>query len=283
MMTRRFVCTVTSIVILAIPVAAAHGQTADVSGSPSDLASPTGHTILNHAIERASIQDDSGIELAFEYIVESAVESINGDGAVTETETARHRRYPLEGLLYDELIERDGRPLEEDDARKEKEKKSKFVREARAHAARGEPYEPDEMNVRFDRKLMDRYNTRLVGTDMIRGLTCWVLSFEPRNGRLPDNRRIDKALNRSAGRLWIAQDDFGVARISFEMQRPYRYLWGLIATLRHATGHFDFERLDANLWVPTSFDLELDLRVFFRRIRRHIRQNWVEHRQIGTF
>ena len=272
-----------SIVISAIPMAEAHGQLTDVSSSPNDLAFPTERTILDRAIERASTQDDSGIELAFEYIVESTVESINGDGDVTETETSRLRRYPLEGLLYDELIEQDGRPLEEDDLRKEKEKKSKFIREARAHAARGEPYEPDEMNMRFDRELMDRYNTRLVGTDIIRGLTCWVLSFEPRNGRLPDNRRMDKALNRSVGRLWIAQDDFGVARISFEMQRPFRYLWGLIATLRHATGDFDFERIDDNVWIPKSFDLELDLRVFFRNMRRHIRQDWIEHRPIGGF
>ena len=47
---------------------------------------------------------------------------------------------------------------------------------------------------------------------------------------------MDKALNRSTGRLYIAQRDYGVMRIEFEMQEPMRYLWGLIATLKSAMG-----------------------------------------------
>ena len=49
-------------------------------------------------------------------------------------------------------------PLDEDDARKEQEKKESFVRKAREHVARGEEYEPGDMNVFFDENLMDRYN-----------------------------------------------------------------------------------------------------------------------------
>ena len=80
--------------------------------------------------------------------------------------------------------------------------------------------------------------------------------------------------------MWIAQDEFGVSRVSFQLHEPFLYLWGLIATLRHATGQFDFVRIADNLWAPTQLDLELDLRVFFRSIRRHVRQDWVEHRPI---
>ena len=93
---------------------------------------------------------------------------------------------------------------------------------------------------------------------------------------------MDKALNRSTGRLWIAQDDYGVARVSFEMQEPFRYLWGLVATLRHATGRLDFRRVDGELWAPSAFDLQLDLRVFFKGIRRHVRQQWVDVRRLET-
>jgi hypothetical protein len=93
---------------------------------------------------------------------------------------------------------------------------------------------------------------------------------------------MDKALNRSTGRLWISQEDYGVVRVAFEMQRPFRYLWGLAATLRHADGRFDFERITQNFWAPVAFDLTLDLRVFFRGIHRHILQRWTDYNRPGN-
>jgi len=38
---------------------------------------------------------------------------------------------------------------------------------------------------------------------------------------------------------------------------------------------------DRNLWTPPRSDLELDLRVFFKGIRRWIRQVWNEQSRIG--
>jgi len=253
----------------------------EVARDVEEAPQPSAHTILERALARASTQAASGRELDFESVLESIFESLDGDGAATETQTARYRRYPLEGLLYEEVISRDGRTLDEEEAREEAERKADFVREARAHAARGERYEPEDRSVRFDNELMDRYDTTLLGTEVVRDHRCWVLGFAPRDGRLPDNRRMDKALNRSTGRLWIAQDDYGVARVSFEMQRPFRYVWGLVATLRHAAGRLDYERVELSLWTPARFDLELDLRVFFKVIRRRIRQVWSEHSRIG--
>ena len=239
--------------------------------------------IIDRALERAATQRESGVELDFEYISGGVFEFLDRDGNVTRTETSRRRHYAIEGHLYSEAIERDGKPLDEDAAREERERKAEFIREARRHAARGERYKPEEMSVDFDRELMERYDTRLVGTEEVRGRTCWVIAFEPRDGRLPDRRRIDKALNRSTGRIWIAQDDHGVARVDFTMQRPFRWLWGLVGTLRFASGEFDFQRIEPNLWMPSISRIEFDVRVLFgiKPIRRRIRSEWLEHRPGG--
>ena len=255
---------------------------AQVSGVPNNAANLSAEDILSRALERAAVQEEEGLELTFEYFVESTAERLDDEGVITETKTAKLHHYPLEELLYEELIERDGEALDEDALREQHKRKTDFVRKAREHRARGEAYEPNEMDIGFDHELMDRYDTRLVRTESLRGHDCWVLGFTPREGKLPDRRRMDKALNRSTGYLWIAQDDYGVARVSFEMQEPFKYFWGLVATLRHATGQMDFDRIADNLWAPTQIDLELDLRAFFRTIRRHVRQDWVEHRPITS-
>ena len=279
MMTRSLLSLLGSATLLLGTTPLIHAQ---VSGVPNKAANLSAEDILSRALERAAVQEEEGLELTFEYFVESTAERLDDEGVITETKTAKLHHYPLEELLYEELIERDGEALDEDALREQHKRKTDFVRKAREHRARGEAYEPNEMDIGFDHELMDRYDTRLVRTESLRGHDCWVLGFTPREGKLPDRRRMDKALNRSTGYLWIAQDDYGVARVSFEMQEPFKYFWGLVATLRHANGQMDFDRIADNLWAPTQIDLELDLRAFFRTIRRHVRQDWVEHRPITS-
>ena len=129
-MTGRHVNLLVFVVFMTGLTAVGRGQTIQATDAFSDPAYPSARTILDRALERASIQDESGIQLAFEYLVESTVESLDKDGATTEVQTARSRQYALEGFLYEELVERDGQPLDEDDARKEQEKKEGFCTKA---------------------------------------------------------------------------------------------------------------------------------------------------------
>ena len=246
--------------------------------------SPRATTIIERALEQARLQHEAAIERDFEYVTAATVESLDGDGNVTRTETSRRRHYPLEGHLYSELVERDGQPLDPDDVRDERERRARFIREARRHAARGEPYDPDEMQLDFDSELLERYDTALVGKEWVRGDPCWVIRFDPRAGRLPDRRRIDKALNRSTGHLWITQDDYRVARVTFEMQRPFRWLWGIAGTLRHATGQFDLQWIQPNLWGLADSRIEFHLGVLFgmKSVRRRIRSEWDEQRPVDA-
>ena len=255
----------------------------DTPASSDEPTSITAEMILDRAIERIETQDESGLELNFESIVLYTVEKLNGDGEITDTETTQYRRYPLEGLLYEELIERNGLPLNEDDVRKTAKNKREFIKEVQKHAERGEDYEPDEYSsVQFNREMMSRYNIELVDTDTLREDLCWVLQFVPREGKLPDNKRMDKALNRSTGKIWVTQNDYGVARVSFKMQKPFRSLWGIVATLRRAEGQLDFIRVSPKTWYPSTVDLNLDLSVFFRGLRRHIRQDLIEYHPLDT-
>ena len=236
-------------------------------------------TIVERALDVASRQRDSALGSSFEYVTAGTVESLDADGNVTRTETSRRRHYPLEGHLYSELIGRNGGSLDHDDVQDEQDRKAEFIREARRHAARRERYDPDEMRVDFDRGLTDRYHMTLAGTDIVRGDACWVVRFVPRTGRLPDKRRIDKALNRSNGHLWITQDDYRVARVTFQMQRPFRWLWGIAGTLRHASGQFDLQWIRPDLWTLAHSRIEFDVKVLFgmKSIRRRVRSELVEY------
>ena len=156
------------------------------------------------------------------------------------------------------------------------------MREARerAHHCDGPVETDDERQVRLDRDLVARFDASIVGVESVRGEPCWVLSFTPRPGKLPEKTRLDKALNRSSGKVYISQQDHGIARVEFQLQQPIRYLWGLTATLRHAEGRMEFERVERDVWLPKPFDVEIDLRVFFRTRHQRIALEWVERRRL---
>lgn len=98
---------------------------------------------------------------------------------------------------------------------------------------------------------------------------------------LPRTTRIDRALNQSSGELYVSQNDYGVVEIDFRLLRPVRYVWGLVASLTRATGQLEFEQVEPNIWLPSMFDVRIDLRVFFVTQRRHIERRWVERRRVA--
>ena len=237
--------------------------------------------IIEQVVARTKTQDEAGAELRFESVVSTTVDSLDGDGEVVKTETTLHHRYALEGSIYEELVARNGKPLSEADARDESERQQRFRREAREAAANGERLETnDERQVRFNDDLMVRFDASISGEEMVRGKRCWVITFRARHGKLPERTRLDKALNRSAGRAYIAQDDYGIMQIEFELLRPVRYLWGVIASLRRATGRLEFDRVEDAVWLPRAYDLHIDVRVLFRTTRQRIVREWIEHNRV---
>lgn len=247
---------------------------------------PRAEEIVDRALERTAKKDESGIEFEFESIVNSVVERLDAGGGVTAAETKRSHRYPLEGYFYEEVVGRDGRALTPGEARKEQRRKAAFARGARKRAARGEEpgLDRSRIGVRFNHELMDRYRKAVVGSEEVVGHACWVVRFEPREGKLPSAGGMDRALNQSTGTLWIKKSNYQVVRVSFAMEAPVRYLWGLFATLRQAAGQIEFAPVEAGLWMPSRFQIELDLQLLLgvKAIRRRVRNEWSDYRRVAA-
>lgn len=276
--------------LLGIALVALVTLSATPFGQPSPAPAPTTQApdtpsvneIMAHAMARAESQDETSAELWFESLILTTVDTLDGDDQVTETLTSLHKRYPFEGALYEEMVQRDGEPLDDDDLREEQKRKEEFRKEAVAAAESGDAVETDdERQLRFDDELMGRYRAEVTGQESVRGEPCWVVDFEPREGKLPENTRMDKVLNRSTGRVYVSRQDHGIMRIEFELREPVRYMWGMIASLSRARGQLDFSRVEPNIWLPHKFDMRIDIRVFFRTTRRRVVRQWVERQRIA--
>ena len=250
---------------------AATAPDADIAGAP-----PL-EEIIARMIERAEQQDEREAELRYESRIVTTSDRLDEAGAITETETREHRRYPLEGELYEELILRDGRPLDAGQQRDEREKRAEFIRDARERAREGggRAETNDERQVRLGPELLGRYEASIVGVETVAGEPCWAIAFTPRAGRLPEKTRMDKALNRSSGTMYVARSDYGLARVEFRMDEPVRYVWGL-ATLNEAVGRLEFERVEPDVWLPKLYTFRMELRIFFSTRRQQVVREWVE-------
>ena len=91
--------------------------------TPAQKTVPVNHSltpqeIMDRAVARADAQYESLMEAMFESEAVSTIKSLDGDGNVTKTESTKRRQYPLSGALFDELVEKNGRPLSEKELRK---------------------------------------------------------------------------------------------------------------------------------------------------------------------
>ena len=241
-------------------------------------AAPVGD-IMRQAADRLLDQEERGAELAYESRIFTTVHTLDGENEITETETTLHRRYPLEGELYEELVERDGEPLDAEDQQEERERREEFLREVREREEGDDPIETnDERQIEVD-DLLQRFEATITGVEMVDNEECWVVAFTPRAGKLPEKTRMDRMLNRSSGTVYVTRRDYGVPRVEFRIQQPTRYFWGL-ATLRHAAGRLDFERVEPDVWLPKRFAFATQLRVLFRTTRQQVVREWIARERL---
>lgn len=250
-----------------------------LTAAPVGAQELTAQAIVDRAVARADAQRAAQDDLRYRAIFEAITEKLDGDGEVEEAERETYEQYPLEGVVYEELVAREGEPLTADDGRKERERRRDFVEEVLERRARGEddPRPEDENRVELNDDFISRFQYSIVGEEEREGYDCWIVQLVPRPGDLPVNRRIDTALNKSTGRLWIAKEDFGLSRVEFEMDEPVRFWGGIAGTLRNTVGRLQFLRTDEGAWVPKHLDIRLDLRIVFWNIRRRIVREWDEY------
>ena len=236
---------------------------------PQAPAGLTAREIVSRAVEQAKWARERGYEdrLQGEHI--SVREDLTDDKGVRYREEILYRVYPVDGHLYYERMAVNGEPLSEDERRQRKEDFSKEIAE---QEAKGE--EEDDGEIKFDEELISRYDSELAREVVIGGRDAYLIEFEPKTGKLPVRRRIDHALNNSRGRIWIDKQDYGVARVQFELIKPVTLWAGLLGKVGAVEGDFQQVRLADGVWVPENLRLYMKGRVLFKSFHQRRTLQW---------
>ena len=263
-------------VLTTLPLAVALGFA--VGRAPAD--DERACDLIRRALERVAWNGEQQFEIRYRSLMTREVRRFNGDGEVEESDHGDYEVVPVDGAPYERRLSINGRPLSKEELEGEAARETEF-REylQRMRNGQSEP-EDDENEVIFNEELIDRYVFSLVGEEMWRNRPSYKISFQPRDGDLPVRRRVDHALNKARGQVWIDAETFEAARVEFELIDRVRFWWGALGTIAEARGSLDRTPVSDDIWVQIQYETYTDMRVLFRRTRRAELRQWRDHQLV---
>jgi len=183
-------------------------------------------------------------------------------GKVTKREAKVYTFFYLGGNEISTLISKDGKPLGEEQQKKENEKTQKEIRE---HESKKEgkdkengKKDDEDPGIEVFLRVCQFVNPR---RERFRGQDVLVFDFEP-NPEFKAHKLEEKVVQKLAGVVWIDEKAHDVARLEAYFVGDFRFAGGVLANLQKGTS-FVFEQAFINneVWLPTYAEVHVGVRV----------------------
>jgi len=229
--------------LLAIGVLALSGRPALCSTSPS--APLSADEIVKNAIARVQSTKDDSRRADYSYTKQVVVEDLDNQGHVTETKEKLFRYSSGFGSL--EQIKVNGRAIGADRIRKEEER----VAQQSSQLVGSKPSKRDDYWEKyFTPDLLAKYQFTLVDRKLVHGRPAYVIDFQPRSGTLPVRQIADRLLNQLAGKVWIDEQEFEIARAELGSQSKVTLggVMEVLGSLKRFSYVLERTRLQDGIW-----------------------------------
>jgi hypothetical protein len=134
---------------------------------------------------------------------------------------------------------------------------------------RGKAFEKRDFRINDD--LLGRFEFDLAGRKTINGRPTLMLDFRPAKKNLPERNIKDRFINRAAGRVWVDEADYVIAKVDVYLTEAVNVVGGLVGAVWKFNYSFDRERTTDGLWFTRAVDWHLEGRevVLSRAIDYH--------------
>jgi hypothetical protein len=182
-------------------------------------------------------------------------------GKVTKREAKEYTFFYLDGDEISTLISKDGKPLGEEEQKKENEKTQKEIREHEKKEAKDKEKakkDDDDPSIEVFLRACQFVNPR---RERFRGQDVLVFDFEP-NPEFKAHKLAEKLVQKLAGVVWIDEKSHDVARLEAYFVGDFKLAGGMLANLQKGTS-FVFEQAFTNneVWLPTYAEVHVGVRV----------------------
>jgi hypothetical protein len=251
--------------ILVLPISAQPTQTppgppaAKVTPSPEVKAPEPPPTSDPKEIVRRSVEaDHRSAELARSYTCQQreVEKKLGKHGEVQSTETRTYDVTFYYGQEYSKLVQKDDKPLNDKDQKKEDEKLEKFLAKLRNQSeqerekrAAKEKKEREEGRA-FLRDMVNAYDFTLLGEEKVGGADAWIIQAKPRKDFRPTQPHAD-ILSKIHGKLWIEKKEYNWVKVEAETTDTISF--GLFLFRIHKGTRVELQNVHLNdeVWLPS--------------------------------
>jgi hypothetical protein len=252
--------------------------------SRTNLSAPGGgdarspEDIMVRAIRRAKWVGEQKPDLKYSYSQFQVMEQLGDGNAVKERAETTYEAVVIDGRRFFRLLAKNGKPLSGEELQEEKEREATFRQQP---AKRPVASITDEEDVELDEALVNRFKFTLEGKETINGRSVFALSFEPKSDTLPAPKRIDRAINNLAGRVWVDEQEYELVKVDARLLKPVGFGWGLLANIDQANLRIEQVRLDDGTWMPASIEVYLKGRKLFTPMHQREKNTMNNFKKVG--
>jgi hypothetical protein len=131
--------------------------------------------------------------------------------------------------------------------------------------------------------LAKRFQFTLAGREMLNGRPSLMVDFKPASDHLPVNSFAENFVNKTAGRIWVDEEDFAIAQAKLHLTEQVNVLGGIVGPVSKFSFELTRLRTPEGYWFARNMDWHVEGReVVVNRIIDYHERQLNEQKIVGT-
>ncbi len=220
---------------------------------------PDARQIIESSI--AATQRHWQTRLHYTYVERDEDRRLDSEGHVKSEDVDLSRTILVNGVPFDQLLKRNGRPPSAEEVQKQKEKLDKLKRETPEQRAERIRKRAEE-DTSLVREVPKAFDFQLVGEEVVNGRPAWVLQATPHPGYHAEGK-YGKMFSKVEGKLWIDKQDLGWIKVDGQVIQPFSMGFFLVRLLPGSEIKMQQTRIDGGIWMPERVQVRATAKIFF--------------------
>jgi len=241
-----------------IAILFAQGDTSPVKSQDRSSA-PDARQIMEASI--AATQRAWKARLHYTYMERDEDRRLDLAGHVKSENVEVSKTILVNGVPFEQLVERNGHTPSAAQERKQKGELDKLKRETpeqRAQRLRKQ----EEENTSIVQEVPKAFDFQVVGEESVNGRPAYVLQATPHPGYHAKGK-YGNMFSRVAGKLWVDKQDLGWIKVDGQVIQPFSMGLFLVRLLRGSHITMQQTRVDDGIWMPERVEVRAAARIFF--------------------
>ena len=209
----------------------------------------------------AATQRDWKARLHYTYIERDENRRRDLAGRVKSEDVEVSKMILVNGVPFEQLVERNGQPPSAEQERKQKRELDKLRRETPEQRAERLRKQQEE-NTSIVKEVPKAFDFQVVGEEAVNGRPTYVLQATPHPGYHAQGK-YGNMFSKVAGKLWVDKQDLGWIKVDGRVIQPFSMGLFLVRLLRGSHITMEQTRVDDGIWMPERIEVRAAARIFF--------------------